>query len=731
MENINNEDIFNLLKSHEFESIRKLIESKKLTNLDFRDSNYNYFIQYIINYNQYEIFALILTMSKTNTINIRLDILDSDGRSILYNCIKYNYIEMIKELIEYNKETIGISIIDISDRLGLTALHYSVIFNNFEAFKLLIENEADPYVISKDGSNVFVTCLMYKRNPMLEYLIEKKYNLNFTSGTGETLIQIATNYQNTQMINKLLETPINLNNATNDYGLNILHQSIILDNFDLFKKLLEKSVDINLPDFYGNTPLHYILSEKRIEYLPVFFTKSNIKLNTTNINGETPLHLLLDLEGGIDTIDSSILNKIILESDLNIQDNQGNTGLMKIVKSNLQGKFADLLQIKPLNFFIENNESKSIEMTDELLNILVESYWNQIKINRDELLDDWEKWCSTESFEKLKGIINTKEGVTGTKAEEICKSKIAHVIKNESRSIPKLSNIELNFDNGIFTNYCYYTGSPVDILFGLILLHQDFASKGLKVILDYPLTVNESLEKYYQKIGLDYPYKLDFSNIEIIWSYQKLFFPSYFDDEIANALKEAKYITVPVGIETSVASHANILFWDVHNKTIERFEPNGSHYPIGLNYNPELLDKLLENKFKQFDPEIKYLPPYKFLPTISFQILENLETVKCKKIGDPNGFCGVWCVWWVYQRMLNISNPKLNLNNIAYEIIRFIKMDNQSFKTIIRNFSKKITQIRDTFMKKYSIDINDWVVGNYTPEILDKLEKDVFKSVKL
>ena len=48
MENINNEDIFNLLKSHEFESVRKLIESKKLTNLDFRDSNYNYFIQYII-----------------------------------------------------------------------------------------------------------------------------------------------------------------------------------------------------------------------------------------------------------------------------------------------------------------------------------------------------------------------------------------------------------------------------------------------------------------------------------------------------------------------------------------------------------------------------------------------------------------------------------------------------------------------------------------------------------
>ncbi len=729
METINNEEIFTLLKAHDFNQIYKLIKSEKITNLDFRDANYNYFIQYIINYNQHNILTLILEMTKTNSIEIRLDILDSDGRSILYNCIKYNYMEMIKELIEYNKETIGISIIDIKDRLGLTALHYSVIFNNYDAFTLLIETGADPYIVSKDGSNVFITCLMYKRNQMIEYLISKKYNLNFTSGSGETLLQIAVNYQNNQIINKLLETNINLNNTTNDYGLSVLHQSIILDNFDLFKKLLEKPVDLNLPDFYGNTPIHYILSEKRIEYLPLLFAKSDIKLSNTNINGETPLHLLLDLDNEIDTIDEKIINKIILESDLNVQDNYGTTGLMKIISQNLQGKFRDLLVIKPLNFFIEDNNSKQIVMTEELEDILVESFYNQIKINPDELLLDWEKWCSAGLYDKLKTIIEPKSGITGEKAEELCKSKIRYIIKNERRTLPKMSNIELNFDNGIFTNYCYYTGSPIDILFGLILLHQDFSSKGLKVILDYPLTVNESLEKYYQKIGLDYPYKLDFSNIEIIWSYQKLFFPSYFDDEIAKAYKEAKYITIPIGIETSVASHANILFWDVANKTIERFEPNGSNYPIGLNYNPELLDKLLENKFKQIDPDIQYFGPFKFLPTISFQILENLETAKCKKIGDPNGFCGVWCIWWVYQRMLNIANPKLNVHNVAKEIIQYIKLDNQSFKTLIRNFSKKITQIRDGYLKKYSIDINDWVVSNYTPDILDKLEKDIFKSI--
>ena len=92
-------------------------------------------------------------------------------------------------------------------------------------------------------------------------------------------------------------------------------------------------------------------------------------------------------------------------------------------------------------------------------------------------------------------------------------------------------------------------------------------------------------------------FKLDFSNIEIIWSYQKIFFPSYFDEEVIVKMKEYQYIVIPIGIETSIGSHANILFWDIKRKTVERFEPNGSNFPIGLNYNPELLDQLFENKF--------------------------------------------------------------------------------------------------------------------------------------
>jgi hypothetical protein len=81
--------------------------------------------------------------------------------------------------------------------------------------------------------------------------------------------------------------------------------------------------------------------------------------------------------------------------------------------------------------------------------------------------------------------------------------------------------------------------------------------------------------------------------------------------------------------------------------------------------------------------------------------------------------------------MLNIDNNKMTVTNIADELIKRLKFDNQSFKSLIRNFSKKITGLRDGYLKKYNLDINDWIVGNYSQDILNKLEKDIFKNNKI
>jgi ankyrin repeat protein len=125
----------------------------------------------------------------------------------------------------------------ISKLLCINDLLLLILFNNFEIFKLLLKNNADPYIITNDGSNVYITCLMYNRPIILDYLLNNRKFIDFTTYNGENILQVATNYQIT---NNLIDLKINLNNVTNDFGLAIIHQSIILNNFELFKKLLEK-----------------------------------------------------------------------------------------------------------------------------------------------------------------------------------------------------------------------------------------------------------------------------------------------------------------------------------------------------------------------------------------------------------------------------------------------------------------------------------------------------------
>jgi ankyrin repeat protein len=743
---INNE-IFDLIKNKKFNDLYKLIKDDKIIDYDIKDVNYNYLLQLIVLYNLEDILKLIYEKVKNNKINIRLDIIDIDGRSILFNCIKYNYINLMKILIEINKIDIGISILDIIDLKGLSCLHYCIILNNIDALKLLLDNNADPYQLSKDNKNIFIFALEYKRNDILKYLLNQKYNINLLNSDGENLLQMAVMYENYSIANLLLDKNININNI-NSNGNNVLYHIIskkdegnnYMLRYDLFTKILDFNINYNNIDFFGYTPLHYIMIEnseediKRVskgvseganyKFLEILLKKKDLKFNLTNINGDIPLHILLE-NGDID-LDNNIMKTLLIESDLNIMNNKGITCLMLLINKYEKyiDKYRDILVIKPLNFFLEDNEGNVITMTDKLIEIATESYYNMIKIKGKELVLDWELWCYKDVSDKLKKLTD----VSGKNNEEICKNKIKNVIKNEKRSLPRLSHMNLKFDNGIFTNGLYYIGQTIDILYGLLLLNNEFSNQGLSVVLNYPLNKNDNITNYYKKLGLDYSFKLEFSNIEILWSFQKLFFPTYFDSEINIIIKKSKYIVIPLGIETSNGSHANILFWDINNHTIERFEPNGSNYPLGLNYNPTYLDTLLKNKFIQFDSKIKYLTPYDFLPTIGFQILENLETEKCRMIGDPDGFCGVWCIWWVYTKMLNIKNINCNIN-YATLLINNIKNTNTSFKKLIRNFSFKITKLRDMELEKHKIDINDWIAGTFDENIVDNIEKNILKTL--
>ena len=131
----NNIILFDYIKNHNWDKFIHLLEKNDDIDVNIRDSNFNYLIQYAIMFNKKDITKFLITKG------CKIDIIDVDGRSILFTPIKFNYIDILELLLHFNDTVIGISLTDIQDNLGNTSLHYSIIFDNLKAFDLLLKKK--------------------------------------------------------------------------------------------------------------------------------------------------------------------------------------------------------------------------------------------------------------------------------------------------------------------------------------------------------------------------------------------------------------------------------------------------------------------------------------------------------------------------------------------------------------------------------------------------------------
>nr|AEX62743.1 putative ankyrin repeat protein [Moumouvirus Monve] len=209
-------------------------------------------------------------------------------------------------------------------------------------------------------------------------------------------------------------------------------------------------------------------------------------------------------------------------------------------------------------------------------------------------------------------------------------------------------------------------------------------------------------------------------HFEIKWIFQRFFAPPNFEELFLNILrsKKYKYIIIPINITLSNGNHSNGLIYNIDQFTMERFEPHGANYPYKFNYNPDLLDEIIYQKVSNIlttmygkNIKLKYYKPNNYLPKIGFQTLENTEISVNKNIGDPNGFCTLWTIWYFDYR---IRYGNKNAYRLANNLIKEIKINNYSFRTIIRNYSKNITDLRDAYLSQINRTVNDYLNNKFS-----------------
>lgn len=736
-----NEELFDLLKNNKTEEFIKILESDDLIDINIRDENNNYLLTHAIFINNIKIIKLLIKKGA------RIDILDNDNRSILYLIINRGLDNLLEILLEANKEVIGIPIIDIKDFEDKIPLHYAIKQKNINAINMLLKYNSNVNAVDKEGFNALHMALYTRSIEICKIIINHNVNINSRTNTGETALHIACNLNMIEIIIILLKYNINIDLQDFEHGFTAFHYAVNVNSKDIVILLLKNGSNPNIQDAYGNTVIHYCIIEKNLELFEIINrnTKESLNYNLWNIEGKIPLHFLL--ENKPDRLEN-YLDIILKDSNLNIQEGKkGNSCLHYLCKLGLWEQYTDIIKKNKIDIFICNKEGiRPVDLIkkdklDLFIDIITENYINRLRLEQKDWLNRWDNICKRELYHisdndekelKKENILIKNKKSKQDLCSDIIKKRLYNIINDtgEKRcSIPsfplKKSTICVKLTEGTPLPFCTFTGSTMDVLFGLIYLlskHKNTCSTLTKNFIE-----NKNLCGFYKSIGIIMNNRCEFLNFEIVWVQYKLHLIENFSDNVKKCINNSdkRFIIFPVGIELREGSHANYLIYDKTLNEIERFEPHGATIPIGLNYNGELFDNLLESKFKNIIPDIIYIRPENYLPKIGFQLLD-ITDVKHKHIGDPGGFCALWVIWYTDMRL---TYPDLPRNKLVNKLFISLRKNNISLKNMIRNYATNILTIRDNIFKKANIDINKWINDNYNDEQFDIIIKEIGNEI--
>jgi ankyrin repeat protein len=759
-------ELFDFIKNNEnkkfINALLKVVDDISF-DINIRDNNGKYFLSYAIITNNIEVVNFLTEH------NARLDI-DNDDNSILTIPIHYSYNDMLEILLKADINTFGSSLVTYRDRIYKIPLHHAISKKNITAVNLLLKYNSNANTADKDGYNSLFYAVKNRSLELCKIILPYISNINAKCTTGENVLHIACSLQLYDIANFLVNNKININVHDNTNEITPLHYSVLVNNKKLIALLLNNGGNINVQDIYGNTPLHYSVIHKNYEIFTLLFghifsesqtkinslisTHNNAILNLWNIEGEIPFHIFLkinyadkyeseynDHKNSLEINKEQYLEFFIKYSNLNIQNKVGISCLYYIIKYTPWKKYKDLLIKKKLDIFVQNNDKEMI--TDivskndynDFTNLIIDSYMYNLQHSGKEWTQEWDIICS-KSFDQLSeqdknkikehNTTNITNDVFIKKCKTVIKKKLEKISKGKditcyNKSYPMIKPIIcVDITEGSSLSFCTFTGNILDILMGLIYLlkkHKNTCS----ILSEEVSSYNFCSQNNYDMA------KCELLNFEIVWENKKLNMGVRFIENFIKCIQKKRFVLIPLGIEMDEGSHAGYLIYDAKLKEIERFETYGGGLSLyGTFYNPELLDTLLESKFKEIDEDIKYIKPYHYLPKIGFQLFDIIEKGK-KKIGDPIGFCALWSIWYVDMRLTYSEIPRKKLVKI---LISLIKRENISFKNMIRNYGYQMITIRDNLLEKVNMNINDWINGQYTQKQYIALLEQISKMLK-
>ena len=192
--------------------------------------------------------------------------------------------------------------------------------------------------------NTFTNFEEFKKNA--ETIGNKNINFEEKDNKENTLIHLAIEHNDLDLINFLIEKGVDVNTKNNE-GKTPLHLAIEKNKSNEIIDFLIDKADFNIKDKNGNTKLHLAIIDNDINEIK-FLIENGADVNTKNNYEKTPLQLVIELKR-VDII-SFLIDKVDKEGKktlLELAIQQSNISLEDLLSLEL----SEIQKIELLNYF--------------------------------------------------------------------------------------------------------------------------------------------------------------------------------------------------------------------------------------------------------------------------------------------------------------------------------------------------------------------------------------------
>ena len=145
-----------------------------------------------------------------------------------------------------------------------------------------------------------------------------------------------------------------------------------------------------------------------------------------------------------------------------------------------------------------------------------------------------------------------------------------------------------------------------------------------------------------------------------------------------------------------------MIIYNKKTKILEFFEPYGVKellkFQILENKTEQDFLIILKNIQKDLVSKGLIIKNINYFKNAGPQYFNELE-LYCK--GDPFGFCQVWSHWFVDYR---VKHNKKNPNDLIDQFLKYMKKNNKSFKTFVRNYGEQLVLFYNNYAPSCGLD---------------------------